>query len=199
MKEYTLSQEQVESAFEEIDELAQAEYGVTLERLLELPMAEERLRRLGGVILKMPFATSTEPDSYNPTGSRQSWNWEAGCFEDPGLVGTEQYQLLEQLRDAQGSKSWDELRSIPHEADLMWVLGKWLKGRLAGEEKTFRDYYYRGKSPEENLALNAVDLLPVASVLADAVGVPVLAVSLALIVTQFGYEKLTESPMPVDS
>ena len=48
-------------------------------------------------------------------------------------------------------------------------------------------------------SLNLVDLVPVASVLAGAVGVPVLAVNLALIVIKFGYEKLTEPPQIPDS
>lgn len=199
MNEQNLSIRQLNAAFEEIDKLSRAEYGMTLQKLLELPMAAERLRRLAGIILKAPFATSTAPNSYNPTDSLRSWHWKAELFEDPDLVSTEQYQLLKQLRDEKCSGSWGELQAITNEAGLMWVLGKWLKGRLSGVEKSFKEYYYEPNTPEVNLALNAVNLLPVASVLAGVVGVPVLAVNLALIVTKFGYEKLTEPPMEPQS
>jgi hypothetical protein len=194
MAEQTLSAEQVEAAFRDIDRLAREEYGLTLRRLLESPMAEDRLRRLAGVMLKAPFAYSTDPDSYNPTDARRSWHWDAARFDDPRLAGSGEYELLNQLRDEEGRGSWDDLQDITHEAGLMWVLGKWLKGRLVGEAKSFREYYYEPTPPEVDLALSAVDLLPIASVLAGVVGVPVLAVNLALIVTKFGYEKLTEPP-----
>ncbi|MGF1733620.1 hypothetical protein [Photobacterium kasasachensis] len=200
MSQQIISIEQVEAAFQEIGKLAEEEYGLTLEALLKSDMAEERLRRLAGIILKTPFAKPMMPSSYNPTNARRSWHWDVDKFDDPRLVETGHYKLLKKLRDEVTNKRWDELRDIStHETGLMWVLGKWLKGKLAGDERSFQEYYYEPTTPEVNLVLNAANLLPIVSVISGVVGVPVLAVNLALIVTQFSYEKLTNPPEQPDS
>jgi hypothetical protein len=201
MSTENISSEQVKTALAELGELADKEYGLTLKQLLEGPKAEQRLQRLAGVLLKKPFAQSHEPDaSYNPTDAKRSWHWgDISQFDDQQLQQTGEYNLLKQLRDAGGERSWKDLQGITHEAGLFYVLGRWIDGKLKGDERTFRDYYYDKKSPEVDFVLNVANLLPVASVLAGVVGVPVLAVNLALIVTKFGYEKVAESPAMPDA
>ena len=153
MTKIPFTNEQVAAALREINELAEAEYGLTLEQLLDGPMAEERLKRVAGVLLKMPFAKSCEPQSYNPTDAKRSWDWDMSRFDEGQLRKTGEFDLLEKLLEAEGMKSWRDLIGITHEAGLFWVLGRWVKGKIQGDQKTFQDYYYEKKSPEVDFAL----------------------------------------------
>lgn len=199
MAEKRLSEEQVAAALADINTLAEEEYGLTLEAVLESELAEDRLRRLAGVLLKRPFGKPQSPDAYNPTGANRSWHWEIERFGDPQLKETDEYTVLKKIRDTQCNGSWGELQGVTHEAGLMWAVGKWLAGEIAGNEKTFREYYHEATSPEVNLLMNAANLVPFASLIAGVVGGPVLAVQLSLFAIQYGYEKLTEMPLQPDA
>jgi hypothetical protein len=198
MNEQTLSKEQVVEALKDIDKLAQEEYGLPLEALLESELAEDRMRRLAGVLLKRPFAKAETPGTKNPTGASRSWHWVTDPFNDPQLIDSDSYRLLEKVRDAEFNGNWQELQNITQEAGLMWAVGKWLAGQMAGDDKTFRKCYYDATSPEVKLFLNIANLVPFATLMAGVVGVPVLAVQLSLFAAQFGYEKLTVVPKEPD-
>lgn len=196
-----LTAEQVEAALAELGIRANEEYGCTLEEVLGGPKAEQRLQRLAGVVLKRRFADPQEPyespatlgsDSRNPTEAKHSWHWEASRFEDPELQQTGEYALLDEIR---GEWTWKQLQDgADGESGLFWILGTWIRGRLGGDKSTLWDRYHAPKSPEVELAISVVDLLPITGVLAGVVGLPVLAVNLALIVIKFGYEKLADPP-----
>jgi hypothetical protein len=196
-----LTKQDVEAALTQLNELAESEYGQSLEKLLEDPKGEQRLRRLAGVVLKRPFAEREERRSAsdNPTDARYAWDWDEQRFNDASLQKTEEYDLLVKLRDAHGG-SWGALTHVADdEVGLFYVLGKWIKGKVTNEGKTFRDYYYETKSPEVEAALSLVDqVFNLTPFLAGFLGVPALTVSVALIAVKYGYEKVTDPPQTPD-
>jgi len=198
MNKHLLTEKQVADALAEINKLAEEEYGLPLEALLTSNLAEERLLRLSGVLIKRPFAKRNPPGVYNPTNANYSWHWNIARFSDPQLTDLDEYKILKEIRDLECNESWSEIKNMSHEAGLMWAVGKWLTGQIAGEEKTFRDCYYDSTSPGVNLLVNFTNLIPFASLMAGVVGGPLIAVQLSLFAMQFGYEKLTEVPPMAD-
>ncbi|MHC4550795.1 MAG: hypothetical protein ACYTEZ_18705 [Planctomycetota bacterium] len=202
MPQEGLTQEQVEVSLAELDALCRCEYGCGLVDVLQGELAAVRLQRLTGVLLKKRFATMQRPDPHhNPTEAAHSWHWSIDLFDRPELQKTGEYDLLNQLRDAEGMPTWDHLASVTQERGLYKVLTLWLKDKLAGEQgKTFREYYYAKETPEFKSTLDIANtIVGGASAIASVVGVPTIAVNLALIACEYGYEKLVDAPERLDA
>lgn len=194
MTDHTLTLQEAEAALADLRALAMDEYGVELEQLFFSPDEESRMRlvRLSGIVVKRPFAVPEEREDYSGNlGASKAWYWDVDKLNDPAKEETPEYQLLEKVRTDSGMDK-DSLLGIAQEAGLMYVLGSWLYGKITKEEaRSFVDLYYEKKSRSTELAISAANLLPVAGLLAGVTGVPALGVSLAMLLVQYGFEKLT--------
>jgi hypothetical protein len=193
MESKDIDEQAAQAALEEISTLCMLEYGLTLEDVLTQPGAQQRLQRLTGVLLKRHFATRENRGAdYNPTGANSSWVWRPEKLADPKLQKLDEYRLLDDIRREHGDGTWNSLVEVEHEAGLFYVFGRWVYGKLKHDERTLLDHYREPRSPEINLAINVVNLLPIAGVFAGIVSAPVIAVSLAFIATEYGLDKLSQ-------
>lgn len=194
MTDQTLTLEEAEAALADIRLLAKDEYGVELEQLFFSQDEESRMRlvRLSGILVKRPFAVPEEREHHSGNlGASKAWYWDVDKLNDPAREQTPEYQLMEKVRTDQGMEK-DGLLNIAQEAGLMYVVGRWLYGKVTEDEaRSFVDLYYETKSKETELAISAANLLPVAGMLAGVTGIPALGVSLAMLLVQYGFEKLT--------
>lgn len=108
------------------------------------------------------------------------------------LQKLDEYRLLDEIRRERGDGTWEGLVEVEHEAGLFYVLGKWVYGKLNNDERSLIEHYCETRPPETNLAINMVNLLPIAGGVAGVVSVPVLAVSIAFIAAEYGLDKLSQ-------
>ena len=128
-------------------------------------------------------------------GASRAWIWDEARLNDPARHEAPEYRLLAQVRSDEGMEE-GQLLDIAHEAGLMYVVGRWLHGKLTREDaESFLEVYHAERSKELDLAINAANLLPMAGYLAGLTGLPGVGVSLAMILVQYGFEKLT-APEP---
>ena len=211
-----LQKVQIRAALAELDELAHLEYGMPLEALLlsREPTSELRVQRLVGVALKRKFAKPAPPAPYTATHARRSWPWPDG---GDSLVPTEsdaakELALLEQLRmpgpwnerkALTGSPedgvpvSWSEFKDdAEHERGLFKILALYVVDKFNRmERRTLKAYLEAPESKPFEAGLDLATLLFDAGVttpLAGVLGVPALAVGIALVGIQYGYRKLTD-------
>lgn len=191
----TLSLQQAEAGLAELRALAKEEYGVELEELALRQDEESRMRlvRLAGIQVKRPFAEpEPRPDHSGNLGAARAWYWDFDKLNDPATEEAPEYRLLEKVRADEGMDK-DDLVAIAHEAGLMYVVGRWLYEKMTEEQaRTFIEIYHARRSKETDLAINIANLLPVVSFFAGLTGVPALGVSLAMLLVQYGFEKLTD-------
>lgn len=207
---------QIRAALAELDQLALAEYGMPLEALLlsSEPIAELRVQRLVGVALKRKFARPLEPAPHSATHALRSWPW-----PDSGdsLVPVEpdadkELALLEQLRmpgpwnerkalsgTPEDGKpvSWSEFKDdAEHERGLFKILALYAVDKFNQREtRTLKAYLEAEESKGFEAGLDLATLLfdaEVTAPLAGLLGVPPLAVGVALVGIQYGYRTLAD-------
>jgi hypothetical protein len=218
----SLQKPQIRAVLQELDELARAEYGVPLEVLLlrSEPTSELRVRRLVGVVLKRKFARPVSSAPHSATGATRSWPW---ADDDDSLVPVEadaakELALLEQLRmpgswneseALTGSPadevpvSWSEFKNYAeHERGLFKILALYTTDKFNKREtRTLKAYLEAPELRRFEAGLDLATLLFDAGVinpLAAVLGVPALAVGVALVGIQYGYRKLSDNE-PGDS
>lgn len=206
-----LSDEQVRKAVADLDGLTRREYGYGLDELLADPdrtLAELRLKRLTGILLKRRFGRPQKIGaSPTATGSRRAWRWTVAKFDDPGLAGTPEYGLLDELRRDLGRQRGDPssaedpsfaelVDEAEHERGLFKVLALWLDDRLQKREaRSLKEYLEAAESARFEAALDTSNLLAGAALapLFALVPVPAVVISLVLIGVKFGYRSITDA------
>ena len=195
MTDQPITLAEAEAGLAELRALAQDEYGMELEQLFFSGTEEDRMRlvRLAGILVKRPFAEPEEREHYSGNlGASKAWIWDERKLDDPANEQTPEYQFLERVRIDQDMDKGNML-GIAQEAGLMYVVGRWLYGKVTEDEaRSFVEVYHEKRSKETDLVINMANLLPVAGFLAGVTGVPALGVSLAMLLVQYGFEKLTE-------
>jgi hypothetical protein len=207
---------QVREALSELDALSKDEYGIGLEQLLrdQSPMASIRLQRLTGIVLKREFAEPGGRPAQSLTGASRSWPWKKTSPEESAASAPREFQILSQLRmpgpwnkrkPGSGALpiSWDNLQSdADEERSLFKMLALYVDDKFNEKHtKTMREYIAADESAGLeaglDLATSVVDLTVTAPLIA-LLGVPTLAVGIALIGARYGYRKLTEDNDPGD-
>jgi hypothetical protein len=213
----SLQMAQIRAALAELDQLARAEYDEPLEALLlsRDHIAELRVQRLVGVALKRKFAKPAAPAPYSATKAKRSWPWPDGA---DSMVPVEadasrELALLEQLRMP---GSWNECKSLTgtaadrepvswsefkgdaeHERGLFKIIALYAADKFNGRERrTLKAYLEAPESRRFEAGLNLAELLfdvGVTGPLAGVLGVPTLAVGVALVGMQYGYRKLSDN------
>jgi hypothetical protein len=209
---YRLTIDQVRAALAELDKLSRSEYGLELQTLLldKGSQSAVRLQRLTGIALKQPFAQREEAKQPGVTQARYAW---PGRESDPDAsAAPEAFALLDELRrpgpwrerspyppndDPQAPITWKDLKEdAEHERGLFKVVALYAADKVNGRDgKTLREYYRAEESRKLESALDlavVVSDFAVTGPIAAAVGVPTVAVGLALIAVQFGYRLLTD-------
>lgn len=204
-----LSKQQIDEALADLDRLCNDEYGYGITELLADPndaLAALRLQRLTGILLKRSFAHPVAiGESPTVTQSRQAWEWDLDKFNDPGLMATPEYMVLDELRrdiprqrdyDSGSEPTFRELKDeAEHERGLFKVLALWVGDKLKREEgRSFNEYFEAKESPRFEAILDVsttVFQAAIAPVLAPFLPVPGVVVSLILIGVRFGYRSLT--------
>jgi hypothetical protein len=211
-----LQKAQIRAALTELNRLALDEYGMPLEALLlsREPISELRVQRLVGVVLKRKFAKPAPPAAYSATHALRSWPWPDG---GDSLVPIErdaakELALIEQLRmpgpwnerkpltgtvEDQVPVSWSKFKDdAEHERGLFKILALYVMDKFNKREtRTLKDYLETPESKRFEAGLDLATLLFDAGVttpLASLLGMPTLAVGVALVGIQYGYRKLTD-------
>jgi hypothetical protein len=213
-EEKALMIDEIKVALSELNELAQSEYGIPLKQLItdRTPVASTRMQRLTGIVLKRKFATPISSPNYSTTGASRSWPWKDGSPEESGADAQAELKLLEQLRmpgtwnerkPLSGTShdscpiTWDQFKDdVEHERGLFKVVALYVADKIQGREgRTLREYFAAGESRRFEAGLDLAVLLSDAAVvgpLAALLGLPTLAVGVALVGVQFGYRTLTD-------
>jgi len=216
--EQALGLADIRSALAELDALTRDEYPGCggLEGLLadSSPDAALRLQRVIGITLKRPFADRVErrPDVYTQTGACHLWPWKEGTLEASALVAPREFALLEELRkpgpwnepsqnlqrpDPTSPITWEVFKAdVDTERGLFKIAILYALDRVNWREiKTTREYLDAEESRNFEAGLDIADLLASEYVLGPlllALGVPTLAVGIALIGLRYGYRKVTD-------
>jgi hypothetical protein len=207
-----LSRNDVETALRELNALCLDEYGTTLDALLQdtSPMSEQRLQRLTGILLKRPFAIKSGRPSYSATAANFSWPWandspgahkasapaelallnelrQVGPWQDPGRT----------LRPGQTELEWDEFKDdVEHERGLFKVLALWVNDKVRRQEgKSFKEYLEASESKHLSAGLDLATVVfesTVLSPVAALVGIPSVAVGVALVGIRYGHRLFTD-------
>jgi hypothetical protein len=207
---------QIRTALAELNELALHEYGMPLEALLlsRDTMSVLRVQRLVGVALKRKFAKASEPAPYSATHALWSWPWQE---DSDSLVPIErdaakELALLEQLRmpgpwnerkaltgTSEDAKpiSWSQFKDdAEHERGLFKILALYAVDKFnKTETRTLKAYLEAPESKSFEAGLDLATLLfdtGVTAPLAGLLGVPTLAVGIALVGMQYGYRTLAD-------
>ncbi len=212
---YALSLGDVKAALAELDALSIAEYGVGLESLLlnSSPISALRVQRLTGIVLKRPFAVEKSGSPVAVTGALRSWPWAAEAPDARADDAPKQFAILDQLR-MPGSWNerkpltgtaedlvpitWTELQDdADNERGLFKVLALYVDDKLKGRDgKSLREYLEADESPRFEAGLELATLVFDAAVtgpLAAVLGIPTLAVGVALVGIQYGYRRATDT------
>jgi hypothetical protein len=192
----------VAAALAQLDALSRNEYGSSLIEVLQDPnhaLGLQRVRRLTGIVLKRPFARASElPTPSSATHAHRAWEWVPAEMEGAEDPKSAEAELLRHLRDSlpalsQRPPTWEDLRDeADHERGLFKVLAGYLADRLKGRDiQSMRAYLdaheTRTTKAVLDLATLASNFLVVSPILA-AVGVPEVAVGLAVIGIRWGYD-----------
>jgi hypothetical protein len=216
-----LTKSEIRAALFELNELCKAEYGIELEQLLidKTPsktgpvklLAEERMQRLTGIVLKQRFATPRPLEGFSLTEARQRWPWKDGSPEESAVGAQRELELLNELRKPgdwneqkllsgtsdNKSITWDQFKhDVEHERGLFKVVALYVNDKLRGREgKTLREYFDAEESRRFEAGLDLAVLLTDLAVIgpiAGVLGVPTLVVGVGLVGLQFGYRTLTD-------
>lgn len=202
-----VTREQIKHVLTDLKHLAKEEYGVTVEELLA-DDDPRRLERLTGILVKRSFAISRRRKRNDPTsetGAPTIWMWDIEKLK-AGVPGAEdEYELLKKLcepgpwheesNEASGT-SWEEFADdVNQERGLFKIAALYLKDRLdkSGETKTIAEYYRAEESQALKRGLDLATILVQGTIIGPimaAVGVPGLAVGLALFVADYGASRL---------
>src|SRR5688572_9575393 len=202
----------VSAALREFNELSLDEYGISLEQVLldGSQLGAQRMQRLTGIMLKQKFARPRAPAQYSATKARRSWPW-SGSPELAASRAPEEFAILEELRkpgpwNERKPKAtprdgkpitWDEFVSdAEHERGLFKVLALYISDRVRKRTgKSFHDYLEAEESRKFEAGLDFTMLVFDAAIMgpiAAVVGVPTVAVGVALVGIRYGYRKLTD-------
>jgi len=211
-KQASLTKAQVAAAVAELDALSKSEYGLPLEQLLldDSPLAAQRMQRLTGIVLKQKFARRSGPARYGSTGAKHSWPW-AGSPASAAKSAPKEFEILGELRKPgpwnerkpkatpqdPESSTWDEFRDdVEHERGLFKVLALYVNDRInAREKKSIREYLESKETRKFEAGLDLATLVFDAAItgpVAALLGLPTLAVGVALVGMQYGYRKFTD-------
>lgn len=205
----------IKTALSKLDRLSRAEYDVGLEELLlsTSPEAALRLQRIVGIVLKRPFAEKAPPNPQGITGARRSWPWLEKSPKELAAEGPRELAILNKLRmpgpwnerrkvgkngDVIAAKSnWDEFKDdADNERGLFKILVLYVDDKLKKRKgKSLQEYVEAKESRRFEAGLNLTTLLFDAAVIGPLVsllGIPAVAVGLALVVTQYGYRVATD-------
>jgi hypothetical protein len=210
-----LELEVINTALRELNQISVDEYGLGLEDLLLDPSPNSALRvqRLIGIVLKRPFAREAPPVSYSKTSARRSWPWATDGPEHRAKVAPKEFAILDQLRmpgpwnerkpvadNAQDLVpiTWSELKDdADNERGLFKILALYVDDKLKQRDrKSFREYLEADESPRFEAGLDLAVLLFDAAVtgpLATLLGIPSVAVGVALVGIQYGYRRTTDT------
>ena len=206
---------EIREALVDLDTLSQAEYGLSLEEVLltDMPDASLRLQRLTGIILKRHFARPGGRPAFSQTGAQRSWHWNDTPPDASANIAPREFWVLNELRmpgswneskPATGTAedlvpiSWDRLKDdADHERGLFKILVLYVEDKLRGRgPRTLREYVEAKESRRFETGLDLAALVFDAGVTAPVVallGVPSLAVGIALVGVQYGYRRLTDT------
>lgn len=213
-----LQREQVEAALDELNLLAQEEYGLSLETLLlnGEPVSELRVQRLVGIALKRKFARQTARQAYSATDARHAWPWaddeDSLTPVESATDPTRELALLEQLRmpgswnenkpptgtpEDQVPVSWTAFKQeVEHERGLFKILALYVVDKFNKKEtKALKAYFEAPESAKFELGLDLATLAfdwAVTAPLMGLLGIPTIAVGIALSGIQFGYKSLAD-------
>jgi hypothetical protein len=213
-KQQTLTADQIRPALFELNELCKIEYGIALEEVLidKTPIAAMRMQRLTGIVLKRNFATPCPASPFSATGASRAWPWKAGSPEESAAGAQREFRLLNQLRmpgpwnerkPLTGTTqdeipiTWDEFKDdADHERGLFKVVALYVADKVKGREsKSLREYFDTSESRRFEAGLDLAVVVSDAAVmapLASLLGLPTLAVGIALVGIQYGYRLLTD-------
>ncbi len=205
-----LGLQEIRASLSELNSLSLEEYGITLEALLQdpSPRSAMRLQRLTGILLKRPFAIPSGAPAYNETAARRSWPWASESPEVHAAVAPAEFAVLNELRQPgpwheqtppAGEKeiTWQQFKDdVEHERGLFKVLALYLNDKLRGREgKSFKEYLEAKESRPFEAGLDLADVVFSSAIidpLAAAVGVPTIAVGVALVAIHYGYRIFTD-------
>ena len=207
--------EAVRAALTELDKISKDEYECGLEALLldTSPDAELRVQRITGIVLKRPFARRDFPAPYTRTGARWSWPWANEAPEELASSAEKEFEILDQLRmpgpwnerkPLSGNAedhvpiSWGDLQDdADNERGLFKIMVLYVDDKIKGRHRrSLRDYVEADESRHFEAGLDLATLVFDATVtapLASLVGLPTVAVGIALVGIQWGYRKLTDT------
>lgn len=203
------SRERISAALADLDQLAREEYGKPLEALLVLQdgQAALRVQRLVGVAFKRRFTEPAGQDPQGLTGALRSWPW-ADDDSPPSMASAtpQERRLLEKLREPGPwngwsrdghTVSWRQFKDeVQHERGLFKVIALYASDRLKGHYgRPLDEYLAAQESRRFEGGLDLAVLLFDAGIcgpLVAALGVPAVAVGVALVAFQYGYRKLTD-------
>ena len=210
-----LELEDIRLALGELDQISQAEYGVGLEALLldPSPTSALRLQRVTGVVLKRPFANEAPAPSSSVTGARRAWPWASSTPEKQATAAPRELAVLDELRmpgpwnerkPLSGNAAdlvpitWSDFQDdVEHERGLFKVLALYVDDKLRGRHgRGLREYLEADESRRFEAGLDLATLLFDASVTAPVaalLGIPTLAVGVALVGIRYGYRRATDT------
>jgi hypothetical protein len=208
---------EIHIALEELNEISRDEYGLGLEDLLLDPSSDSALRvqRLTGIILKRPFAMAATPPpgTFSRTGARRSWPWANETPEAQATVAPKQFAVLNQLRmpgtwnerkPLAGTAedfvpiTWSQLKDdADNERGLFKILALYIDDQLKHRDrKSLQEYLKADESQRFEAGLDLASLVfdwAVTAPLLAMLGVPSLAVGVALVGIQYGYRRATDT------
>jgi hypothetical protein len=209
-----LGTEEIKAGLSELNQISLDEYGLGLEDLLLDPSENSalRLQRVTGIALKRPFATQAPP-SYTITGARRSWPWTEDSPEDHAKIAPNEFAILNELRKP---GPWNERKSLAgtaedlvpitwaelkddadHERGLFKILALYVDDKLKHRDrKSLREYLEIKESPRFEAGLDLATLVFDAAVtvpVATLLGIPSVAVGLALVGIQYGFKRATDT------
>jgi hypothetical protein len=205
-----LSKQDIQASLSELNALSLEEYGLTLEQVLldPSPMSAMRVQRLTGILLKRPFAIESGAPAFSETKARRSWPWAQESPDVRAAVAPAEFAVLNELRQpgpwqertppAGASEiTWDQLKGdVEHERGLFKVLALYVNDKLRRQQgKSFKEYLEAKESKQFEAGLDLAQVVFDAAVMdpiAAAVGVPTVAVGVALVAIQYGYRIFTD-------
>jgi hypothetical protein len=211
-----LDRRQIQVALKELEDVSRDEYGIGLEDLLldPSPNSALRLQRLVGIVLKRPFARQAPPVPYSQTGARRSWPWADDTPDKHAGDAPKEFAILNQLRmpgpwnerkpvaEPGGVRpipiTWAELKDdADNERGLFKILALYVDDKLKNRDRrTLREYLEADESRRFEAGLDLATLAfdwAVTTPLLTLLGVPSLAVGVALVGIQYGYRRATDT------
>ena len=205
----------IQGALAELDRSSRAEYGRGLEELLADPSPDSalRLQRLTGIALKRPFAVKSSPPAHSVTGARNSWPWAPVSPDTLATSAPEEFAILDELRkpgpwhertppagnaDDDGRITWDQLKDdADNERGLFKILALYVDDKLKKRDtRTLREYLDADESRRFETGLDLAQVVfdwGVTPTLLTLLGVPPVAVGLALVGVQYGFKRATDT------